>query len=97
MFHIIERLHINLIYTFLFIHFCKQKLQDDAIKDILKRARNVKEVFFDFWPLPSIQIIELLPDSLEHLQFLELQDDEQYSGKFRRLKSLTFRDNRFDL
>ena len=55
----------------------------------------MKEVYFEFDP--SMRIIEMLPECLEHLPFLELNDDEPYSGKFKRLKSLVLWDNRFDL
>ena len=52
------------------------------------------EVIFQF--KPSMQTIELLSESLEHLPYLELNDGVPYSGKFRRLKSLRLRDDRFD-
>ena len=55
----------------------------------------MKEVFFHFFK-PSMQTIELLPESLEHLLYLKLNDDEPYSGKFRRLKSLRLKDTWFD-
>ena len=71
-------------------------LQDDIIKEILKRAKNVKEVFFEFGVIPSMQIIEILPESLEHLPFLVLRDGEAYSEKFKQLKSLNLTDDRFD-
>ena len=77
-----------------FAHFLKRKFQDDDIEEIIKRAKNVKEIYFDFDP--SIQIIEVLPESLEHVPFLELKFGETYRGKFRRLKSLKLTDNRFD-
>ena len=67
--------------------------QDNDIKEILKRAKNVKEVLFKFPPL--MRNIEMLPKSLEHLLFLSLKDRVPYSGKFRRLKSLNLKDNRF--
>ena len=54
----------------------------------------MKEVYFDFGP--SMQVIEMLPECLEHHPFLELKDRVPYSGKFRRLKSLVLIDNRFD-
>ena len=69
--------------------------QDDAIKEIIKRATNVKEAFFDFWPLPSMRLIKMLPESLEHLPYLPLGYWESYSGKFRRLKSLVLMDDGF--
>ena len=37
----------------------------------------------------------MLPESLEHLHLFELKNGESYSGKFRRLKSLTLKDNGF--
>ena len=64
------------------------------MKNIVKRAKNVREVFFEFEP--SMQIIEMLPESLEHLPFLELKDDEPYNGKFKRLNSLRLADYGFD-
>jgi len=67
-------------------------IQPDAVNEIVKRATNVREVFFDFhWP--QMQTIELLPEGLEHLPFLLVgaEDVPPYSGKFRRLKSLVIR------
>ena len=55
--------------------------------EIIKRATKVKEVFFEGFN-PSMQVIEMLPDCLEHLSLLKLEDSKSYSGKFRRLKSL---------
>ena len=61
--------------------------QDDAIEQIVKRAKNVKEAFFQFHP--SMRIVELFPECLEHLPYMEVTDRmPPYSGKFRRLKSL---------
>ena len=64
------------------------------MKEIIKRATNVKEIFFEF--NPSMQTIEMLPKSLEHHPYLQLKSGEQYSGKFKRLKSLRLKDNGFD-
>jgi len=81
-----------LIYNFSLI-FIKQELQDYAINEIVKRALNMKEVYFDF--NPSIRVIEMLPESLEHLSSLQVRDElEPYIGKFRRLKSLWLKDYR---
>ena len=78
-----------------FEHFCKNKLQDDTVKEILKRAKNVKEVFFKFFT-PLVQTIEMLPESLKHLPYLWLCDDESYNGKFNRLNSLRLMDCGYD-
>ena len=65
------------------------------MKEVVKRARNVREVFFDF-NRPSMEIIEMLPECLEHLPYLWLRDSETFSGKFRRLKSLMLTNFGFD-
>ena len=64
------------------------------MKEIIKRAKNLKEVFFGF--TPSMRIVEMLPECLEHLPNLVLENEATYSGKFKRLKSLKLSDNRFD-
>jgi len=65
------------------------------MKEIIKRARNVKEVFFQFFK-PSMEKIEKLPECLEHLPYMQLSDSEPCSGKFKRLKSLMLTDYGFD-
>ena len=67
------------------------------MKEIIKRAKNVKEVFFVGFD-PSMEVIEMLPEHLEHLPYLQLGegDEESYSRKFRRLKSLRLTDYGFD-
>ena len=46
----------------------------------------MNEAFFQFHP--SIRIVELFPECLEHLPYMEVTNGIPYSGKFRRLKSL---------
>ena len=55
----------------------------------------MREIFFKFFD-PSMEIIEKLPECLEHLPYLQLDEGESYSGKFRRLKSLRLTDYEFD-
>ena len=67
------------------------------MKEIVKRAKNVREVFFGFNLEPSMDVIEMLPECLEHLPYMRLSDSEPYSGKFKRLKSLMLTDYGYDL
>ena len=62
--------------------FYKQKFQDDAIKAIIKRAGNAREVFFKFEPSEQItEIIEMLPECLEHLPYMEVKKLETVQRK----------------